>query len=60
MPGVVARADDDGAGAVAEQERDASGRSGSTTSRELLGADDERVVGGAGADEGVGLGDRRR
>ena len=26
---------------------------------ELLGADDEHVVGGAGADEGVGLGDRR-
>ena len=28
--------------------------------RELLGADDEHVLGGAGADEGVGLGDRRR
>ena len=29
-------------------------------SRELLGADDEHVVGGAGADQRVGLGDRRR
>ncbi len=33
------------------------GRSGSTTVGELLGADHERVVRGAGADERVGLGD---
>ena len=44
--GDVARADDGGAGAVAQQERDRA-VVGSHVLRQLLGADDEHVVRGA-------------
>ena len=55
--GLVGGADDRGARAVAEQERDRA-VFGVHVLRQLLGADHEHVLRGAGADEGVGLGDR--
>ena len=55
MPGGVGGADHDGAGAVAEQEGD--GAFGVVDDvGELLGADHQHVLGRAGADQGVTLG----
>ena len=54
--GRLARADDRGAGAVAEQERDACGRSGRRR-RTASRTDHEGVVRGAAADERIRLGD---
>ena len=57
--GRVARADDHGAGAVAEEERDAA-VGGVDDVAELLGADHEGVVRRSAADQGVGLSDAVR